>query len=691
MNLVIDIIFGSDPGLLDEINFKIARVSNPTVKRDRLIKFVDSATLTGEVSIPDPTGTPGEASAIAYAAAWSLYYSSRDKLALVGIITVTTVRITYINNLTLGCYLQASDFTSDDVGVTHLFINCSASTLTLTEVLFGAATVPCDDVEISIETSALAPEIYITTGDGSEVQLESSNAANPYLVDVGRGVDHFFRLVDAGANELIVPVLAIPFNPYLFPSFGVAQITVNINPSLAGATLEVKVLVEKGNPIITFTYSIDDAVYQSSNIFTGQPDGAGTMYVLDGWGCKQSIPYNVTDAGTRDPFLFISKANSINFAEFEVWDDCTIFKNDDNLLAHQGLEDVVYCETMLWQTCDIIRFQFKSNYDTPTCVLRHEDLSPDTNLSVQKMSSNLSRFQSMDCWYYKFAEGLLGLYFESGDTYDESDVVIPGGEFSLLGNLPDFAIKGQFVDINGLGVFRIVDIVFDTSIIKKAIIVEFTYNGVPVSTRVKSTFDLLPYEIFEIEIDWNIHGIGLYDILLTNTDTIHTTVEHLSENISIEVNHPQTLAIQYYNNNNRDVFYKYGIKHFMRISYLHIEGVPLDDTDINITDLSTEVTDSTVHEADKIFFDEMVKARMRTLAIALSSENLFIQGLGYAKNASMESENIGRTNLYSVIAELIRTNININTNRQGQQGLDEDTIEFDIPSFILGDGGFIKS
>ena len=82
---------------------------------------------------------------------------------------------------------------------------------------------------------------------------------------------------------------------------------------------------------------------------------------------------------------------------------------------------------------------------------------------------------------------------------------------------------------------------------------------------------------------------------------------------------------------------------------------------------------------------------MRKLIIALSCDNVFINGIGYIKQEDIEVENTGKTNLYQVSAKMIKTNINYNNNKQGQQGYDSDVIDFDIPPFVFGDGGFIKS
>ena len=347
-------------------------------------------------------------------------------------------------------------------------------------------------------------------------------------------------------------------NTGLSDAGGETDIEVSVIPSVAGAT--VSFLIEPlglENPILTYEYSLDGTNYQTSNIFTGQANGSYTIYVKDNFNCVTTKNYEVTDSGTRDPYLFISQANSLIFAENESVDDCNIFRNDNNSLANQSLSDVVYCAENVYKPCDTITLQFKSNYDDPKVYIRFEDGSADQLLTLTKQTLNLNKFQYLDTWYYEYAPGKLGLYFLSGDTYDETG--LPNGTFNLNGNLPDFAIIGQIITIDVLGTFIIQDVAFDSTIQRKVIVIDYTYVGLPTQTRVKSIYDILPYEIYEFTIDWSVYGIGLYDILISNEDSINGTVQHLSENIAIQDVIEKHLSIRYYNKNNRDIFYKFGI------------------------------------------------------------------------------------------------------------------------------------
>jgi hypothetical protein len=672
----ITITFAND-NIVGNINFKITHIANGffSYKPEEFGNFPRSS-----YKIPTQgTSSPlGASSAYVYSYYWGLDYNIGN-----------FVIITQFNNVVVfemapgapALKLIFEDFTSDDPNVSAIIENTAISAFTIDDVVYNNAVNPCTHVETSITTSEVIAEIWL-----DNVKIEDANVNNPYVIELTKGIKHKFKFVNASGFEIQYPTSSSYIK---FEVLGVGNINYSVTPSVNGATLNIQYIHALDlNPALDLEYSLNDIDWQTSNIFTGQGTGAGTIYIRDQFGCKISKNYTITDSGSRPPYLFISKANSIPFAEYQEWDDCSIHKNNDNTLAYQGLEEQKYCENVLFQLCDITTIQIKSNYDTPSAVLRHEDGTID-NLDLHKRTSNLNRYKQMDAVYYKYADGLLGLYFDAGNTYDELSIV--NGTYTLNGNLPEFAILGQYININGLGIFKIFDIIVDDIINKKVIIIDYIYNGAPTSTRVESLYDLLPFEIYEFIIDWSLYNEGIYDILIDNTDSYNGTVQHVSENIWIKEKHKNTLAIKYFNKNNRDIFYKYGIEHFIRVLYLHIERIVIEETKISIGDLTSNVTESTLNEGNKFYLDECVSSIMVRNCIALSCENLFINNDGYVKNDKLDVENIYNTNLYKIDALLFKTNISYNNNKQGQQGIDEGAIEFDIPSFIFGDGGFIKS
>ena len=625
-----------------------------------------------------PTTTPGQATAEAFAYWWNLDYNGVNAYQVSTLANVVTIE--KITPVGVDCIKGFRNFSTNITNASAEINNCTENAQGIVEVLYNPdLSQPCSIVGVSIETNELAETVKL-----NGTTLTTTNTLNPFLYDLTRGVLNRFELVGA-TGSVFYPAQNLPeINIRLLSP---NDIVVNVIPSVSGATVNFIITPLNGeNPIPTYQYSLDGINYQASNAFTGQTNNSYTVFVKDSWNCVIQKDYIVTDSGTRLPYLFISQANSLIFAENENVDDCTIFRNDHNSLANQSLSDIVYCAENIYKPCDTITLQFKSNYDNPKVYIRFEDGSEDEELTLIQQTSNLNRFQYLDSFYYEYQPGKLGLYFLSGNIYDETG--LPIGTFDLNGNVPDFAIVGQIITIDSLGTFIVNEIVFDSTIQRKVIVVDYVFptTVLPTPTRVKSIFDILPYEIYEFTIDWSIYGAGLYDVLISNQDTFNPTVEYLSENVFVQEDIGKQLAIKYFNANNRDIFYKFGIKNFIRIGYLRIEGITVQDEKINITDLTSNLVDSSVTNGNKFYFEAVSKKVMRQMVIALSCENVFINGVGYIKNGEIATSNIEGTNLYNVTAEMINTNINYTNNRQGQTGYSSDYIDFNIPAFIDLDG-----
>lgn len=631
------------------------------------------------VKILTPTATPGEISAISYKHAFLVDYGGTGLYDITQVLNVVTI---YFKE-GLSIDWEFYEFTTNG-GATSTLTNVAPQTFKLVGVAsYSTATKICSNVNVTIGTSELATKIYI-----NDVLTNFTNTNNPVTFPVIRGLDNYIRLENATGDIIEYPAIAKVYYDYLTSE----NINVAIYQYLTGATLNVSVINKVG---LTLQYSLDNVNWQTSNIFTGQEVGTRFLYVRDQFNCVKSKEFTVTALGTRDSFFRISKANSINFSKVEVINGCTIFANDENSLACGSLQKYKHITDTLFQTCDITTIQFKSNYETVSAVLRNANNS-DTTLTVNKKSNNLGRFQRLDALYYKYREGKLAVYFENGNYYDEFGTVL--GTYTLGGNLPEFAIIGQFISVGTLGVYEIVDVLYDEAKNKRVIIVNYSYTGIDiVETIVESIYDVLPYEVYEFIIDWSSFSIGKYTVHITNSDTINGTRLDSSERVSLLTEQLNTLAIAYSNNNNKDIFYKYGMVNFIRIPYVKFIAVQQDDNEINITDDNTVVVESSVYEKNEITFDVLTDQLMRKLVVALSCENLFINGIGYVKDGNVSSENIDNTNLYEVKATLIKTNVSYTNFKDGLLGIDNTSgttsgrPSNNIPQIITTGINFIKS
>ena len=659
----IEITFLDGIAIDDYLSFRIFKFVTPTFGQTQQETFKALRSTNGQVTLD----TNGIKNATNFVTSFNIDYNGFALYFITRISNVVTIEFTS-DEWNFDTWQTNSAFISSNlvpiVPTTFSFVE---------KILQNASADFCNKVGSSIETDELATIITL-----NGVVLTTTNINNPYLYDIDRGIVNTFILENATGDLLNY---VIPSIDYLTSD----NISINIIQSLSGATLTVTVINAIG---LTLEYSLDNVNWQTSNIFTGQEEGTRFLYVRDNYGCIKSKGYTVTALGTRTAFHKISKANSINFSLSEIWNGCSIFKNDENTLQCQELVKYNYINKILFQTCDYTTTQIKSNFETVTATLR-DSLLNETPLTISKKTSNLNRFKSLDAKYYKYRTGKLGIYFDTGNLYDEFGIDI--GDYTLNGNLPEFAILGVEIELKGIGVYKIVDILYDEDKNKRVIIIDYTFNGLDTSVIISSIYDVIDYDVYEFDIDWSLYSIGSYDIVVKHIDTINGERTYISENINLAVEHKDTLAIRYFNNNNRDIFYKYGIEHFIRIPFIYFIAKQKDEQEINITDLSASVVESTVYELNEIKFDTVATEIMRKLVVSLSCENVFINGVGYVKDGNIETENIQNTNLYEVTATMLKTNVSYTNFKQGQTGIDNDSGTFDIPLIITAGTNFIKS
>lgn len=484
-----------------------------------------------------------------------------------------------------------------------------------------------------------------------------------------------------------------------FPSSGRLQI-----PSLLAENFDVisTSTIESGvitvRPIfvsiLSYEYSINSgSTWQTSNVFTGLADGDYTLLIRDKiganlLGCQISKTFTVALTTNKDPYISISKANSLYFYKQEDTDGITKFKNDTNTVSLSNKGTINYCSESLFENKDETRIQLKSSFDGLIITLRSED-GTNYNLPYNQRTDNLNKFRSLDCVmdYYTGEKSIV--YFNSGNEYNEAGAVID--TYSLSGNLPDFAIIGEIVELPGYGVLEIDDVIYLDSINKRCIVVNVPFAGnLPTTLIIKSLYNVLNYNIFDFDIIWSLYSAGTYDVLIEFTDAVFPNEFYLSENINLKEEHLGTVHIRAFNTNNRDIFYKYDIYPTIRVPVFDTYYVVKDEIENNITDNSVEVVRSIINEGTSFTFDELSRENGIKLALFLSCEFVFIDGIGYAKSDALSFEPIEGTNLQTMVAIMLKTQINYNNLININTGIEFGEQEVNVPNFLTQPTNFIK-
>jgi hypothetical protein len=547
--------------------------------------------------------------------------------------------------------------TSGAIVVVSIVDEPDVAPIDFVDTSFAETTDPCNNVKVVVETSVLAT-IYRING-GADIP----NTFNPFSFDVVRG--QFFNLeVESADGETNNENIQVP------SSLAVSNTTINILNSPSGATITIVVTNAEG---LELEYSLDDVLYQSSNVFSNIVQGSYTAYIKDQLGCSIQVPFEVPayedgGVGVFDAYSDLpSKSNSIRFAKRVDWGICTNYKNDENTL---GCE-LPYTQNprqvnQLFQECDIITTQIKSNYDTNVVTIIQED-GTEVLVPVDKKSNNLDLKDKRDATRYGLPDGRAGIYFTSGNTYDFDTNVI-NGTYALNGALPQWGRVGNYVIIVSTW-FQIVDIVYDESINAEVLVLDETFLSQPESIIIGSIYNAELYEVYEFTIDMSIYPDQSIQVNITQTDVDpnYPEVVYLSEILEIQESHPNTIAIDYYNTVNTDILYATGIKMRIRVPIEYMVGTPLDSAENEKTDVTTYLINSEVYELDEINFDLLSKQLMRKLIQALSHNTVSINEVPYIKNDSVSSTPLIGTNLYRVVATMVKAESVYTSNGTGEQ------------------------
>lgn len=612
--------------------------------------------------------SPGEATAIQYMQAIQLDYGGTfSSITRIGNEVFLTVDYNYLDFEGGNAMINPSTVADVDF---ELVTN--VTTIEIDSISFSeASTTPCQKVAIEVETNILATKII------SPVAVDP-NTDNPFTFEFLRGQSISLIVEDANGNvsmELIeTPSLLSP-NDF--------NLQLNISPG--GTTLIVENSVAIG---LDFEYSLDNTTWQTSNTFSGLAAGNYTLYVRDQLGCSTSKTFVVDEFGIQNPYFYISKANSIRFANRIDFGDAGNYKNDENTLSCEVDVVLPWHEVQLFQTADVITTQFKSNYETNTAKVIREDLS-EVSVPVIKKSNNIGNKDSRDARKYDLGFGKTGIYFTSGDIYDYNTGFPTGETHYLNGGLPIWAKSGNYVKVDAEW-FLIEDILFDESKNAEIIVISSNYSGVDVAVIAGTIYNIFDYEIYEFTIDMVDYIGETIQVAIKAEDDNFTTINLLSEDISVEVKHEDVKCIEYWNDDNTDVFYVTGIKHKIRVPYFKRKGDVEESLEVHKTDTNSVLLSSELYEVDEFVFEPVTKEIWRKLMIALSCKNVIIDGVSYVKTGSFDTEGpLEDTNLYVLTAKMLKSGNAFSSTASGTVDFDSSNLE--VPGLIdVGSGGFLK-
>jgi len=560
---------------------------------------------------------------------------------------IYTVSVDYLlNTITIDANNADSVFTevlnNTSGAVTITISNVIAPTvfeitnITTSEVV----SLPCNNVELTITSNVQATNITSPLVDVVN--------SNPFLVEVQRT-----GVVDVTMKDLNNADTITVF----IPSLIAADFTADVVNAPNGGTVTVSSNYTQ-EPLFTLEYSLDDVLYYPTNSFSGLSEGTYNIYVRDGLGCSFSLPF-VIDAFTppineRVAFAFVSNLNSFRFKVCE--DLTTNIPTVENTLSYEENVDTpeINYKQPFQKDDGIITTQIKSSYELNEAKIT-DSLSVETDLVVTKKTNNLNIEDVRDGTVVSILylnQGYVGVRFGSGNTYDPITLDIDG-TYSLGNNLPDWIDIGEYLNIQNAGWIKVIDIVSFNGVSTAVMnILTSSYPEVinlqGLNRRITSLYDLLPYEVYEFDVDLT-NLEGCYQVSIDLTDDNFNDVSFLSERIDVQETHLKTYLMQWYNTINNEINYSTGIKGKARFNYIYnFEWLPNSTNDVFVTDTNTTQIDSRVRDFYRLSVSPIPTAMSQKFTLLTSNDRVFGNDVNFIKESESEVIHPSSTNLYQI-------------------------------------------
>lgn len=609
--------------------------------------WVPTRYAANQVSVGSGTGLPGEVSAINFASAFNLDKNTG------GIYEVSQLNNTVTIKAKSPTVVFQGFGTSEPTYISAVIDNYGGTVYELESLVFEEATTnpKCSHFKVTIETNELTDSVSGTVNI-------TDNEDNPFSFELLRGQSFSIVLSDGNGQNININRTALQVPQSL--NVGNFDITVTNSPN--GGVVTILPLIDYSNQIIE--YSLDNTTWIDEGQFTGLFEGDYTLYVRDNFGCSFEYDFTITQENIeRLPYFKLPKSNSIRFANRVNWGVCANYKNDDNTLSCESEVLEPWKHTILFQSCDVITTQFRSNYAENLVKVIKEDGTEDS-IIVNQMTQNMNVKDKRDARKYNIGNGRTGVYFISGNTYDyDTDVV--NGTYALNGLLPYWGNVGNIMTLDG-NFFQIMDVLFDENVNSDVLVLNTPYTGSDTSVIVSALYNIENYEEYEFTIDFFNYLNQNVRVRINSNDDEFINLVQLSEEINTKIEQEDTLEIRYKNTINTDLNFSRGLECKMRIPFTRIDAADENESETNRTDSTVIQIGASFYEADRFTFEPLVKQIMRQLQIALSHDTVTIRGVGYVKNDTFEVEGaLGNTNLYVVTATMLRTGSAFNS-RTGQ-------------------------
>lgn len=625
-------------------------------------------------------GNSGEDSLQAnnYAAAFNRDYSFvgnvPNGLPQVGNLKATVVDDTVTITATNGTFVSGS-YTGNVLTVSGFTINNTTQVTTpiLASSLTGNG--DCSTVEYSLTATSGTPPYTLKNGTTTLVSGWDGTAR---LEDISREVGSVtFNVTDANGQTA--------------SKTSIVPRKLKIGEFKIRATQYVgysDVLIENSNPVAnTFPleYSLDaqgaltGMSYQLENVFPGILPGFYELFVKDKYGCEvtktvQIVAYQDATEEQNPRYFDVPKGNSIIMSE------CTTFNKDikpnyNNTLSFNELSDVRYKVTQYFDPSDFEPVHFKSSYPYHVITL-HKDDGTKQDIPPILVQENLGSIEKVDCELFPL-NGQTAVYFDGGNEYEPNTTTVTGAS-SYTQFLPSWAVEGQFVSLDGLGAFEIIDIGYD-AVLQRGYFVVDALIGAATSGKVQVTWNVQPYNVFECYVPFsNVNRARLVIEKGFGFDTIDGK-PWISEILATKENEFDDLLIEWSSSKNQsDIVFFSGVKFKKRVKG-KLRAVFPNSSEISEGDSRAYSIDQNFYQHYRLEIDKLSAREIHHLLVASSTDGFKVNGELMIKKGDAEIEPLGESNYYN-----FRCDYAYGGNQSATQ---PDSLALNSSTGVIGGGG----
>lgn len=489
---------------------------------------------------------------------------------------------------------------------------------------------PCNDIDVTIFPSGgVGP--YQVAVNGSTIPGTTFSA--------NRGTQVSVNVADSEDRSL-TKTLDLPRRHVQ------SDFNIDIIQRPEGATVTVQTIVPVNN-LGDFNYSLDNVNFVNSGTFSGQFAGSYTVYIRDRFGCVVSIPYTISAVSPVpiDPLFIMPESNSIRYYKSEE-NTCTIRPNYYNTQScREAVRGIAYEELNFFEPCDNIPTQFKTNESNLSARLLFPDGSQEV-LPIIERVTNIGLSDVRDSKYFRVDSSHIGIFFDAGNTYDPV-TLNPNGTYSQLnGLLPSFIAEGVFISVVGLGAKEVISTEFDQSRqVWYAKVSGSLFSSATFAARASTRYNIQPYNVYEVIVSMQTRLNTNFKVEITTDLTTY-----ISEQIRV-IEEVPGIVINYWNSENKfDIVYASTptVQHTLRIREMDIvKMVPLSEIENYNSDNAPIQLDSKLYKQFELRGENITTAYYFKIALALSHDIVFINGLQMTLQEITQDENIENTNLYN--------------------------------------------